>query len=57
MKSRKFVKAGVSSSKKVSCVSYVCILMKAEEAFGVGLEVESQNWLSLSGGVMRKEVM
>jgi len=57
MKSRRFVKAGAPSSKKVSCVSCVCIIMKIEEAFGVGLEVESQNWLSISGAVMRKEVM
>jgi hypothetical protein len=43
MKSRRFVKAGATSNKKVSCVSCVCILMETEEAFGVGLEVESQN--------------
>jgi hypothetical protein len=57
MKSRRFVKAGAPLSKKVSCVSYVCILMKIEEAFGVGLEVESQSYLSVSGAVMKKEVM
>jgi len=57
MKGRRFIKAGAPSSKKVSCVSCVCILMKIEEAFGVGLEVEAQNWLSVSGAVMRIEVM
>jgi hypothetical protein len=31
--------------------------MKIEEAFGAELEVETQNWLSVSGAVMRKEVM
>jgi hypothetical protein len=31
--------------------------MKIEEAFVVGLEVETQNWLSVSGAVMRKEVI
>jgi len=57
MKSRRCVKAGAPLSKKVSCVSSDCILMKIEEAFVVGLEVETQNWLSVRGVVMRKEVM
>jgi hypothetical protein len=31
--------------------------MEIEEAFVVALEVETQNWLSFSGAVMRKECM
>jgi len=57
MKSRGCVKAGAPLSKKVSCVSSDCILMKIEEAFVVRLEVETQNCLSVRGVVMRKEVM
>jgi hypothetical protein len=57
MKSIRCVKAGAPLSKKVSCVSSDCILMKIEEAFVVGLEGETQNWLSVSGAGMRKEVM
>jgi hypothetical protein len=57
MKSRRCVKVSAPSSKKVSCVRCDCIVVKIEEAFSVGLEIETQNWLSVRAAVMRKEVL